>query len=120
MKKLVLVDGNSLLFRSYYATAYAGANIMRNHEGIPTNALFGFVHLISKLVNDVKPDYIMVAFDTDKKTFRHQEFDIYKAGRRETPEELIVQFPIVREYLDLAGIKRYEIPEKWIPANIVR
>lgn len=109
MKKLVLIDGNSMLFKTYYATAYQGANIMRNHEGVPTNAVYGFINVIKKLMDTSKPDYVMVAFDTDKKTFRHQEFNVYKAGRKDVPEELLVQFPIVREYLDLAGIKRYEI-----------
>lgn len=109
MKKLVLIDGNSMLFKTYYATAYQGGNIMRNHEGVPTNAVYGFINVIKKLMETSKPDYIMVAFDTDKKTFRHQEFNVYKAGRKDVPEELIVQFPLVREYLDLANIKRYEI-----------
>ena len=62
MKRLILVDGNNLLFRSYFATAYNG-NLMRNSKGFPTNALYGFVSMIHKIINEEKPEYIMVAFD---------------------------------------------------------
>ena len=65
MKKVILVDGNNLLFRSYYATAYTG-NIMKNKEGFPTNALYGFVNMINKIINEEEPKYMMVAFDIGK------------------------------------------------------
>ena len=102
-----MVDGNNLLFRSYYATAYNG-NFMKNSKGFPTNALFGFANMINKIVSEEKPNYIVVAFDKGK-TFRHEKFDFYKDGRSETPEELKVQFPIAKEMLTAMGIKYYEI-----------
>ncbi len=107
MKKILLVDGNNLLFRSYYATAYNG-NFMKNSKGFPTNALFGFVNMINKIITEEKPVYIMVAFDKGK-TFRHAKYDFYKGGRGETPDELKVQFPIAKELLTYMGIKYYEI-----------
>ena len=102
-----MVDGNNLLFRSYYATAYNG-NFMKNSKGFPTNALFGFANMINKIVSEEKPNYIVVAFDKGK-TFRHDKFDFYKDGRSETPEELKMQFPIAKEMLTAMGIKYYEI-----------
>ena len=102
-----MVDGNNLLFRSYYATAYNG-NFMKNSKGFPTNALFGFVNMINKIITEEKPVYMVVAFDKGK-TFRHEKFDFYKGGRSETPEELKMQFPIAKELLTAMGIKYYEI-----------
>ena len=107
MEKIVLVDGNNLLFRSYYATAYNG-NFMKNSKGFPTNALFGFTNMINKIVLEEKPIYIIVAFDKGK-TFRHEKYKDYKAGRMEMPEELKMQFPKAKELLTLMGIKYYEI-----------
>ena len=106
MKKIVLVDGNNLLFRSYYATAYTG-NIMRNKEGFPTNGVYGFVNMINKIVNDEKPEYMMVAFDIGK-TFRHEKYERYKDGRKETPDDLKVQFPVAKKILTAMGIKYLE------------
>ena len=82
MKKVILVDGNNLMFRSYYATAYTG-NIMKNSKGFPTNALYGFTSMINKIVEEEKPEYMAVAFDIGK-NFRHEKYDHYKEGRRET------------------------------------
>ncbi len=107
MKKIILVDGNNLLFRSYYATAYNG-NFMNNSKGFPTNALFGFTNMINKIVNEENPEYMIVAFDKGK-TFRHKKYESYKGGRKETPEELKKQFPIAKEMLEYMGIKYYEI-----------
>lgn len=107
MKRIILVDGNNLLFRSYYATAYTG-NMMKNSKGFPTNALFGFVSMINKIINEEQPDYMMVAFDKGK-TFRHDKYDDYKSGRIETPDELKMQFPIAKRLLDCMGIKYYEV-----------
>lgn len=107
MKKIVLVDGNNLLFRSYYATAYNGV-IMRNSKGFPTNAVYGFLNMINKIIEEETPSYMIVAFDRGK-TFRHEQYDWYKAGRRETPQDLIDQFPIAKEFLDYLGIFHYEI-----------
>ena len=107
--KVIIVDGNSLLFRAYYATAYPGANIMRTKEGLATNAIFAFSNMILKIVDKLKDeDKIFVAFDTGKKTFRHQELETYKANRKPAPEDLIVQFPIARELLKSLGIYTFE------------
>lgn len=107
MEKLILVDGNNLLFRSYYATAYNG-NFMKNSKGFPTNALFGFANMMNKIIDEEKPTRILVAFDKGK-TFRHDKYDFYKEGRIETPDELKMQMPIAREMLESMGIKYYEI-----------
>lgn len=103
MKRAILIDGNNLLFRSYYATAYSGS-LMRNSSGFPTNALFGFVNMMNKIVNEENPEYIVVAFDKGK-NFRHEKYKDYKAGRIETPKDLLVQFPKAYEVLDAMGIK---------------
>ena len=107
MEKIILVDGNNLLFRSYYATAYNG-NFMKNSKGFPTNALFGFSNMMNKIILEEKPTYILVAFDKGK-TFRHEKYNEYKAGRIEMPDELRLQFPIAKKLLELMGIKYYEI-----------
>jgi len=106
MKKVILVDGNNLLFRSYYATAYSG-NTMKNSKSFPTNALYGFVNMINKIKEEEKPEYIMVAFDKGK-TFRHDTYSEYKDGRSETPEELKIQFPVAKKILDAMGITYLE------------
>lgn len=107
MKKIVMVDGNNLLFRSYYATAYTG-NFMKNSKGVPTNGLFGLANMINKIIDEEKPEYLLVAFDKGK-TFRHDKYDFYKDGRAETPDELKMQFPLAKEMLTKMGIKYYEI-----------
>ena len=107
MKKIVLVDGNNLLFRSYFATAYTG-NIMKNSKGFPTNALYGFINMINKIVEEEKPEYMAVAFDIGT-NFRKQKYSFYKEGRNKTPEELIMQMPKAREVLDAMGIKYFEL-----------
>ena len=107
MKKIILVDGNNLLFRSYYATAYNG-NFMNNSKGFPTNAIFGFVNMMNKIIKEENPQYIIVAFDKGK-TFRHEEYEGYKDGRVETPNELKMQFPVAKQILGAMGIKYYEI-----------
>ena len=107
MKKIVLIDGNNLIFRSYYATAYSGV-IMRNSKGFPTNALYGFINMMNKIIREDKPEYILVAFDKGK-TFRHSEYDEYKAGRSDTPDELKQQFPVAKDVLNTMGIKYFEI-----------
>ena len=107
MKKIILVDGNNLLFRSFYATAYQGV-IMKNSKGFPTNALYGFINMMNKIIKEEQPSYIMVAFDKGK-TFRHDKYEDYKAGRMGVPEELKMQFPKAKEVLTSMGIKYYEI-----------
>ena len=108
LKKVILVDGNNLLFRSYYATAYSGS-IMRNSKGFPTNGLFGFVNMINKIIHDENPEFMLVAFDIGK-TFRHEQYESYKDGRSETPDELKMQFPVAKEILTAMGIKYLEVP----------
>ena len=105
-KRAILIDGNNLLFRSYYATAYTG-NLMKNSKGIPTNGLFGFVNMMNKIINEEKPEYVMVAFDKGH-NFRQDMYDGYKDGRIETPNDLKVQFPIAKELCTLMGIKYIE------------
>lgn len=108
MNKIILIDGNNLMFRSYYATAYSG-NFMRNSKGFPTNALLGFNNMVNKIINEENPTYVLVAFDMGK-TFRHEEYEGYKGGRVETPDELKTQFPVAKKLLTAMGIKYYEIP----------
>ena len=101
--KLLLIDGNSVLFRAFYATSYG--NIMKTSKGVYTNAIYAFANMLNKAIKTIKPDYCAVAFDKGKHTFRHDIAPDYKAGRKETPEELIMQFPLVRDML-----KAYNIP----------
>ncbi|MBR3116762.1 MAG: DNA polymerase I [Bacilli bacterium] len=107
MKKVILVDGNNLLFRSYYATAYSG-NLMKNSKGFPTNALFGLTNMLNKIIKEENPEYMLVAFDKGK-TFRHEKYKEYKAGRIKTPDDLVVQFKPSRELTRALGIKCFEI-----------
>ncbi len=106
MKKLLLIDGNSMLFRAYYATVYGQS--MSTSSGIPTNAIYGFALMLQKALKDIEPEYVFVAFDSDKTTYRHQIYPEYKGTRSETPEDLKTQFPIIREYLDALHITHYE------------
>ncbi len=107
MKKVLLIDGNNLMFRSYFATAYSGS-IMRNSKGQATNALYGFVSMINKIIAEENPQYMAVAFDIGK-NFRHEKYSEYKAGRNATPDDLKSQMPIAREILDAMGIKYLEM-----------
>lgn len=107
MKKVVLIDGNNLLFRSFYATSYTGV-IMRNSKGFPTNALYGFIGMIHKIIEEEQPEYMVVAFDIGK-NFRKQEYEFYKEGRVATPEELKIQLPLARDILDALGISYKEL-----------
>lgn len=97
MKKVVLVDGNNLLFRSYYATAYSGA-IMRNSKGFPTNALYGFVGMINKIIGEENPTYMVVAFDIGK-NFRAQKYDFMTLS---TNGSILLLFPIAEIISDIA------------------
>ena len=107
MNKVILVDGNNLLYRSYYATAYNG-NLMKNSKNFPTNALYGFINMINKIVNDENPTHMMIAFDKGK-TFRHTKYENYKGGRSETPDDLKVQFEVALKLCEAMGIKHLEI-----------
>ena len=109
MAKLVIIDGNSLLFRAYYATAYPGVEIMRNQEGIPTNAIFAFSNMINKIVGGLKQgENIVVAFDAAKHNFRHDALETYKANRKPAPADLVEQFPIARDFLKAFGVFQFE------------
>ncbi len=107
MKKLTLIDGNNLIFRSYFATSYSGA-VMTNSKGFPTNAIYSFINMINKIIKEEEPEYILVAFDKGK-TFRHEKYKDYKAGRAETPDELKMQFAPAKEVLKAMGITPFEI-----------
>ena len=106
MKKLLLIDASNLLFRSYYATAYTG-NLMQNKEGVYTNGIFGFAHAMNKLIENGYT-HILVALDPKGKTHRHLEYEEYKGTRKDTPQELIMQFPLMEEYLDALGVYYYQ------------
>ena len=80
MKKSVLIDGNSLLNRAFYATP-----VFTDSEGRPTNAIFGFIKLVFKIMSDIKPDFMVVAFDLKAPTFRHKAYEAYKATRKPMP-----------------------------------
>ena len=107
MEKVILIDGNNILFRSYYATAYNG-NTMKNSKGFPTNALYGLVNMLNKIIQEENPTYIMCAFDKGK-TFRHEKYSDYKGGRMATPDELKVQFPKAKELVTAMGVNYFEI-----------
>ena len=107
MKKVILIDGNNLVFRSYYATAYRGS-ILRNSKGFPTNALFGFINMLNKIINEENPEYMMIAFDKGK-TFRHKKYEGYKDGRKEMPQELKDQLPVAKGIAKAMGIPCFEI-----------
>ncbi|MEG1495371.1 MAG: DNA polymerase I [Bacilli bacterium] len=106
LKKAILIDGNNILFRSYYATAYNG-NTMKNSKGFPTNALYGLINMLNKIITEEKPEYIMIAFDKGK-TFRHEMYSDYKGGRLATPEDLIVQFPVAKRLVAAMGMVALE------------
>lgn len=107
MEELILIDGNSLLFKAFYATSYTG-NYMVNRNGIPTNGVYGFARMVEKIIS-TNPKYVIVAFDYGKKTFRNELLDTYKATRKETPQELVPQFALAREYLTAHSITWYEV-----------
>ena len=104
LSKLVLVDGNSLSFRAFYALP-----LLQNKAGIHTNAIYGFAMLLEKILKEEQPDHFLVAFDAGKTTFRHQTYGDYKGGRQKTPPELSEQFPYIRQLLDAYQIKHYEL-----------
>ena len=107
MEKVVLIDGNNLIFRSYYATAYRG-ELLTNSKGLPTNAIYAYVQMLIKIISEEKPTHIMVAFDKGK-TFRHESYDDYKGGRNETPSELKQQIPYAKQITRAMGITVEEL-----------
>jgi DNA polymerase-1 len=103
-KKLVLIDGNSIAYRAFFALP-----LLNNDKGIHTNAVYGFTMMLMKILEDEKPTHIMVAFDAGKTTFRHKTFSEYKGGRQKTPPELSEQFPFIKELLQAYGVSQYEL-----------
>lgn len=106
MKKLLLLDGNAMLFRGFYATIYTRP--MKTSSNIPTNAIYAFNLMLTKAIELINPSHIVVAWDAGKPTFRHELNGEYKGTRKQLPEELIAQFPIAREYLSASSIYQYE------------
>lgn len=104
MKKLILIDGNSIAYRAFFALP-----LLNNDKGVYTNAVYGFTTMLLKIIEEEKPTHMLVAFDAGKTTFRHKTYGEYKGGRQKTPPELSEQFPLVRELLDAFGIARYEV-----------
>lgn len=104
-RKLVLIDGHSLLYRGFFAT-----RMLTTSDGRPTNAVYSFTNMLLSLLETEKPDSIIVAFDAPAKTFRHEEFVEYKAHRRETPDELAQQVPLAKRLVQSFGIPIIEVP----------
>lgn len=104
MSKLVLIDGNSIANRAFYALP-----LLVNKQGIYTNSVYGFTQILLRILEDIKPDYILVAFDAGKTTFRHKDYKEYKGKRLKTPNELSCQFPLIKELLDTLEIKHFEL-----------
>ena len=103
MNNLVLIDGNSLINRAFYATPPLTAK-----DGTPTNAVYAFINMLIKLIGDEKPKYILVAFDRKEPTFRHKMYADYKGTRKPMPEDLRPQIDLLKTVLDALGISRYE------------
>ncbi len=101
--KLMAIDGNSLVNRAFYAV-----RLLTNKDGLYTNAIYGFVNMLLKLLEEEKPEKVCVCFDMRAKTFRHLRYEGYKAQRRAMPEELACQMPVVKEVLDKMGVARME------------
>ncbi len=106
MKRIVIIDGNSLINRAYYAMQRP----MITSEGIYTQGIYGFLNMLSKIEDDYSPEYMAVAFDLKEPTFRHKEYDGYKAGRKPMPPELAMEMPILKDILRAMKIKILEIP----------
>ncbi len=104
MKKLMILDGNSLLFRAFYALPP-----LKTKKGQYTNAVYGFLSMMYKIIDTYSPEYICVAFDPEKPTFRHEQYKEYKANRQKAPNELVQQFQLIRDVLDVHKIKRVEV-----------
>lgn len=106
MERVILIDGNSLLFRAYFAM-----RPMVTSSGIHTQGIFAFINMLNKIINDYSPDYIAVAFDMKEKTFRHDIYSEYKAGRLQTPIELLAEIPLTHKVLEAMNIKILEMPK---------
>lgn len=109
-KKLLLIDGNSVAFRAFFALHQSLERFV-NHDGLHTNAIYGFKKMLDNILTQVQPTHILVAFDAGKKTFRTEKFSDYKGGRSKTPSELSEQFPYLRKLLSAYGITSYELAD---------
>lgn len=105
-KKLLLVDGNSILNRAFYGLQ--GPQLLSTSDGLYTNGVYGFLNILFKYIEEEQPGYICIAFDMKGPTFRHEQYEEYKANRKEMPQELAVQVPIIKEVLDAMNYKRIE------------
>lgn len=105
MKKIAIIDGNSLINRAYYAMR----NPMITKEGIFTQGIFGFLNMLEKIRKDYEPEYMAIAYDLKAPTFRHKEYEDYKAGRKKMPPELAMQIPLLKDVLRAMNIKQFEI-----------
>lgn len=103
-EKIMLIDGHSILHRAFY-----GVPLLTNSKGLYTNAIYGFLNIFYKLIEEEQPKYIGVAFDLKQPTFRHEEFEDYKGHRKQMPNELKMQIPIVKDILDAMGVMRFEM-----------
>lgn len=103
-KKIVLIDGNSIAYRAFFALP-----LLNNNKGVHTNAVYGFAMMLLKVMEEEKPTHLLVAFDAGKTTFRHETYSEYKGGRQKTPPELSEQFPYIRELLKAYSIAQYEL-----------
>ena len=104
-KRIIIIDGNSLINRAFYAMQRP----MITSEGIYTQGVYGFINMLQKLEGDYDPDYLTVAFDLKAPTFRHLEYDAYKAGRKAMPPELVMQMPIMKDVLHAMNIETLEM-----------
>lgn len=114
---VLLIDGNSITFRAFYAT-YTSLDRFTNHAGIHTNAIFGFNNMLDNLLQRIRPDKVLVAFDAGRTTFRTAKFADYKGGRQKTPSELSEQIPLIKELLDGYQIAHYELVD-WEADDII-
>lgn len=105
-EKLLLIDGNSLAYRAFYALP-----ILTNRKGVPTNATYGFAMMLQSVIEKEQPTHILVAWDKGKSTFRHQQYEDYKGGRQKTPPELSEQFPYLRDLIEAYNMKQFEIEQ---------
>ena len=104
MNKLILIDGNSIIYRAFFAMPP-----LNNSSGLHTNAVYGFTNMLLRLIQEEKPSHILVAFDAGKQTFRHETYQEYKGGRDKTPSELSEQFPLLKQLLESFGISWFEL-----------
>ncbi|MGP4062551.1 DNA polymerase I [Halobacillus sp. H74] len=105
-EKVVLIDGNSIAYRAFFALP-----LLNNDKGVYTNAVYGFTTMLLKILEEDRPDHLLVAFDAGKTTFRHKTYKEYKGGRQKTPSELSEQFPVLKELLDAFEVKYYQLEQ---------